>query len=76
MWVPIVNFFVWLFLVFWPSTEASFAGVTANLKQGDRVMHYRLGMGTIVATVGPSAEVKFDGKTSIRRVSMKQLQIR
>jgi len=78
MFVPFVSFFVWLYLLFAPSadpTEAA-SNVTAPAQAGTRVMHYRLGSGTIIATTGPWAEVKFDGKVSVRRIPMRQLQIR
>jgi uncharacterized membrane protein YhaH (DUF805 family) len=47
----------------------------AVMKQGDRVMHNRLGIGTIVAIAGTDAEVKFDAKESARRVALKQLRL-
>jgi Protein of unknown function (DUF805) len=75
--IPIVNLFVLLFLLLWPSTQViPDAAAKAMMTQGDRVMHHRLGMGTIVGTAGPFADVKFDDKTSVRRVRMEQLQIR
>src|SRR5262249_26270193 len=78
LFAPFIGFIMWVYLFFAPGadpTEAA-ANVNPSAGAGTRVMHYRLGIGTIVATAGPWAEVKFDGAASVKRVPMKQLQIR
>jgi hypothetical protein len=68
--VPIVNIIVWVWLLFARSGEA----YAYQPKQGERVTHHRLGIGTIAAIItSAKAEVKFDNGTT-KRIPLRDLR--